>query len=139
MCIELEELVVVERLVRQKKTNKKKNKNKQNQDKLCVFSKICFFTMNLLILSGVATTFVNKTNEESILLDLKHLLIEAKQKLPVCLAILEDPSDFVKSAGDVVGCAYCGGLGHRLKDCPKLQSVASKSGPSKDFSVGADY
>ena len=30
---------------------------------------------------GVATTFVNKANDESVLLDLKHLLIEAKQKV----------------------------------------------------------
>lgn len=29
---------------------------------------------------GVATTFVNKANDESVLLDLKHLLLEAKQK-----------------------------------------------------------
>lgn len=32
---------------------------------------------------GVATTFVNKANDESVLLDLKHLLIEAKQKVSV--------------------------------------------------------
>lgn len=32
---------------------------------------------------GVATTFINKANDESVLLDLKHLLIEAKQK--VCI------------------------------------------------------
>lgn len=30
---------------------------------------------------GVATTFVNKANDESVLLDLKHLLIEASQKV----------------------------------------------------------
>jgi hypothetical protein len=37
---------------------------------------------------GLATTFINKGNEESVLLDLKHLLIEAKQKLPYFLATL---------------------------------------------------
>ena len=31
---------------------------------------------------GVATTFINKNVDESILLDLKHLLIEAKQRIP---------------------------------------------------------
>lgn len=30
--------------------------------------------------TGVATTFINKDVEESALLDLKHLLIEAKQR-----------------------------------------------------------
>ena len=30
---------------------------------------------------GVATTFINKANEESVLLDLKALLIESKQKV----------------------------------------------------------
>lgn len=37
---------------------------------------------------GVATTFINKSNDESVLLDLKHLLIEAKQKVPQFLAEL---------------------------------------------------
>jgi hypothetical protein len=32
--------------------------------------------------TGVATTFINKEVEESALLDLKHLLIEAKQRVP---------------------------------------------------------
>ena len=32
--------------------------------------------------TGIATTFINKANDESVLLDLKHLLIEAKQKVP---------------------------------------------------------
>lgn len=31
--------------------------------------------------TGVATTFVNKANDESVLLDLKALLIESKQKV----------------------------------------------------------
>lgn len=31
---------------------------------------------------GIATTFINKANDESVLLDLKHLLMEAKQKVP---------------------------------------------------------
>ena len=32
--------------------------------------------------TGVATTFINKNCEETILLDLKHLLLEAKQRIP---------------------------------------------------------
>eukprot|EP00301_Raphidiophrys_heterophryoidea_P005428 c12279_g2_i2.p1 GENE.c12279_g2_i2~~c12279_g2_i2.p1 ORF type:complete len:112 (+),score=28.50 c12279_g2_i2:385-720(+) len=91
--------------------------------------------------TGTATTFINKTCEETLLLDLKHLLIEARQKLPVCLAILEDPPDFVRVANDVVGCLYCGGLGHRVKDCPKLESNKLKQmgGARKDINAGGDY
>jgi hypothetical protein len=42
--------------------------------------------------TGVATTFINKEVEESALLDLKHLLIEAKQRVPpvrtlICCAV----------------------------------------------------
>ena len=43
--------------------------------------------------TGVATTFINKNVEEAALLDLKHLLIEAKQRIPPVLATLEDPND----------------------------------------------
>jgi len=32
--------------------------------------------------TGTATTFINKANDNSVLLDLKHLLMEAKQKVP---------------------------------------------------------
>jgi ATP-dependent RNA helicase DDX41 len=38
--------------------------------------------------TGVATTFVNKSIEEALLLDLKHLLLEAKQKIPEFLQTL---------------------------------------------------
>lgn len=74
---------------------------------------------------GVATTFINKNCDESVLLDLKHLLIEAKQKLPPALAALESESQFL-TMGDQQGCSYCGGLGHRITDCPKLQAVQNK-------------
>jgi ATP-dependent RNA helicase DDX41 len=43
--------------------------------------------------TGVATTFINKDVEESILLDLKHLLIEAKQRVPPVLQALDDPDE----------------------------------------------
>lgn len=32
--------------------------------------------------SGISTTYINRSIEEAILLDLKHLLMEAKQKVP---------------------------------------------------------
>jgi hypothetical protein len=43
--------------------------------------------------TGVATTFINKQCSESILLDLKYLLKEAKQRIPPVLMQLEDPDE----------------------------------------------
>lgn len=43
--------------------------------------------------TGKATTFINKANDESVLLDLKHLLIEARQKVPMFLAELESENE----------------------------------------------
>ncbi|CAN6900119.1 unnamed protein product [Brassica oleracea] len=42
--------------------------------------------------TGVATTFINKNQSETTLLDLKHLLQEAKQRIPPVLAELNDPT-----------------------------------------------
>ncbi|GFR59720.1 ATP-dependent RNA helicase abstrakt [Elysia marginata] len=75
---------------------------------------------------GVATTFVNKSVDESILLDLKHLLIEANQKVPAFLATLESETEKYLDISGEVGCLYCGGLGHRIADCPKLQAMQTK-------------
>jgi ATP-dependent RNA helicase DDX41 len=38
--------------------------------------------------TGVATTFINKSCEETTLLDLKHLLKEARQRIPPVLMIM---------------------------------------------------
>lgn len=73
----------------------------------------------------MATTFINKNCEKSTLLDLKHLLIAAKQKLPPELAALESKTPLL-NGGDYQGCSYCGKLGHRITDCPKLQAVQNK-------------
>jgi len=70
--------------------------------------------------TGVATSFINRECSETLLLDLKHLLKEAKQKIPPVLMTLSDPSDAYQQVGGVKGCAFCGGLGHRVTDCPKL-------------------
>lgn len=43
--------------------------------------------------TGIATTFINKANDESVLLDLKHLLIEARQKVPLFLSELESENE----------------------------------------------
>jgi ATP-dependent RNA helicase DDX41 len=71
--------------------------------------------------TGVATTFINQDCSEQILLDLKHLLREAKQKVPPFLQAIEDPTEaFQQIEGADQGCSYCGGLGHRLANCPKF-------------------
>ncbi|KAJ3293658.1 DEAD-box ATP-dependent RNA helicase 35 [Borealophlyctis nickersoniae] len=78
--------------------------------------------------TGVATTFINKSCPEPILLDLKYLLKEAKQAVPPCLEAIPDPNEkFRKMDGSVaqgldVDCTYCGGLGHRITNCPKLEA-----------------
>lgn len=86
--------------------------------------------------TGVATTFINKSVEESVLLDLKHLLREAKQRVPPVLEALEDDSELAEMAGLDKGCSYCGGLGHRIRECPKLDSNRKQMGPKKDFLAG---
>lgn len=74
--------------------------------------------------TGVATTLVNHQEcSESTLLDLKQLLKEAKQKIPPILASLDDPFEMQEelvTISGIRGCAYCGGLGHRVTECPKL-------------------
>lgn len=65
----------------------------------------------------------------SVLQDLRALLLEASQELPIFLrdmggSEMEQPSDS-GNAGDK-GCAYCSGLGHRITNCPKLESVQTK-------------
>ena len=131
--------------------------------------------------TGVATTFVNTRQcEESILLDLKHLLREAKQRVPQFLLVrarqgrvkqyhwdrrrllpqfgslhmlticppvplsrpqaLEDPLEEMEKlalASGVKGCAYCGGLGHRIGDCPKLKGEAKEQSKTKKDYFGS--
>jgi ATP-dependent RNA helicase DDX41 len=95
--------------------------------------------------TGVATTFINKSVEEHLLLDLKHLLMEAKQRVPPFLLAIEDPVDAMGAAGgagggggadDGGGCSFCGGLGHRITNCPKLEQQKKAAGPKKDMLSG---
>lgn len=73
--------------------------------------------------TGVATTFINKNSPETVLLDLKHLLIEAKQRIPLVLQTLESTEiDLEEDESGSKSCPVCGGLGHRLANCPKLES-----------------
>ncbi|CAM9399354.1 unnamed protein product, partial [Phaeothamnion confervicola] len=83
--------------------------------------------------TGVATTFINKSVAESALLDLKHLLREAQQRVPPVLEALDDPNEQeLEEAGlEGQGCAFCGGLGHRITNCPKIDKDARRIGSSR--------
>jgi len=85
--------------------------------------------------TGVATTFVNKNQDETILLDLKALLVEAMQNIPPFLQKLDSAAEMnEKEIGGVKGCAYCGGLGHRIANCPKLETTRNKTASAqKDY------
>lgn len=94
--------------------------------------------------TGIATSFINKNQSETILLDLKHLLKEAKQRIPPVLATLDDPMENVEElakASGVKGCAYCGGLGHRIGECPKLEHQKSQAiaGTKRDYFGSGGY
>ena len=56
--------------------------------------------------TGVATSFINRECSETLLLDLKHLLREAKQKIPPVLIQLDDPTEHATEVQGVKGCAY---------------------------------
>jgi ATP-dependent RNA helicase DDX41 len=94
--------------------------------------------------TGIATTFINKSCEESVLRDLKALLIEARQKVPPFLFGIDALTDDLMDLGDDHGCAYCSGLGHRITNCPKLEAVQQKQAGTigrKDYlaSSAADW
>lgn len=79
---------------------------------------------------GIATTFVNMSLSEQTLLDLKYLLIEAKQRVPPFLKAIEDPR--ATGANQTAtnghrGCQNCGGLGHDITNCPKLQETQRRT------------
>jgi ATP-dependent RNA helicase DDX41 len=95
---------------------------------------------------GHATTLINNSVETGVLLDLKHLLIEAKQKVPPFLATLESEEERYLNlgGGEDAGCSFCGGLGHRITACPKLEAVNHKKSANigrKDYLAesSADY
>jgi ATP-dependent RNA helicase DDX41 len=88
--------------------------------------------------TGVATTFINKSCDETTLLDLKGLLKEARQRIPPVLMMLDDPRE--QNGG--AGCSFCGGLGHTIVDCPKIDKDARRvAGSHRDViaSGGGDW
>ncbi|KAG1679430.1 hypothetical protein FOA52_007722 [Chlamydomonas sp. UWO 241] len=94
--------------------------------------------------TGVATTFINtRFTDETILLDLKHLLKESKQRVPHFLLALDDPLEEMEKlaeASGVKGCAICGGLGHRATACPKLTKENKQAtAANKDYFGGGGF
>jgi ATP-dependent RNA helicase DDX41 len=87
---------------------------------------------------GLATTFINRGQDPTILLDLKHLLIEAKQEVPPFLKVLKDPEEKME-------CAFCGGLGHKVTNCNKLEGhkmkalVVTNTGSKDVLTQGSRY
>ncbi|CAN8062550.1 unnamed protein product [Agarophyton chilense] len=81
--------------------------------------------------SGTATTFLNHSDSSTLIGDLVQLLIEAKQNVPESLyeivPDLELSALANKEVGGVKGCAYCGGLSHRVQECPTLESEKMKA------------
>ena len=55
--------------------------------------------------TGIATSFINKDQSESILLDLKHLLTEAKQRIPPVLTVRALPT---RPVPPQLPCRSCG-------------------------------
>ncbi|OLY82712.1 DEAD-box ATP-dependent RNA helicase 35, partial [Smittium mucronatum] len=70
--------------------------------------------------TGLATTFINMSSSDQTLLDLKHLLKESHQNIPPFLNSIHDPTS--NSINTAIGCAFCGGLGHSIINCPKLEA-----------------
>ncbi|KAJ3103002.1 hypothetical protein HDU97_010440 [Phlyctochytrium planicorne] len=92
--------------------------------------------------TGIATTFINRNCPEQILLDLKHLLIEAKQRVPPALLALDDPTEkFAHLKGGSFECSFCSGLGHLIANCPKLEAQRRQamSGSISKHVGGGDY
>lgn len=80
---------------------------------------------------GTSTTFVSFQDSPTLIADLIQLLVEAKQTVPEALyEIVPNDSrsaDAAQNVGGVRGCAYCGGLSHRVRECPKLEAEKMKA------------
>ncbi|KAI0807058.1 P-loop containing nucleoside triphosphate hydrolase protein [Fomes fomentarius] len=87
--------------------------------------------------TGIATTFVNMNTPEQTLLDLKYLLMEAGQKVPPFLGSIEDPR--AAQGGALKGCPVCGGLGHGISNCPKLEDTQRRQMASHRISDDRGY
>lgn len=96
--------------------------------------------------TGTATTFVSSLDDPTLVGDLLQILVEAKQRVPEALyEIVPEAATAGLAAADVggvKGCAYCGGLSHRVQDCPTLEGekmkalVAGSQGGAERFNRG---
>ena len=73
------------------------------------------------------------------LLDLKQLLMEAKQRIPPYLEQLESEVEQYQVIGGIRGCAYCGGLGHRITDVCAVYHVCARLVFSMLFGLSGNY
>ena len=82
--------------------------------------------------TGIATSFINNMTDKDILLDLKGLLMEAKQRVPPSLQSLYDDSTTPVEQAHASGkaCAFCGGLGHSISRCPKIMRDQKRLNPA---------
>lgn len=88
--------------------------------------------------TGIATTFINMNTPEPTLLDLKYLLLEAKQRIPPFLQTVEDPNAGTNGSN---GCQFCGGLGHSALNCPKREDTLrrERAGHHREDGAGGGY
>ena len=71
--------------------------------------------------NGLSTTYINKNVDDAILLDLKHFLIECGEELPKFFSTINsNKNDTLEE------CPFCGGLGHKLNQCHKLENQRRK-------------
>jgi ATP-dependent RNA helicase DDX41 len=89
--------------------------------------------------TGVATTFINKSCTETTLLDLKHILKEAHQRIPPVLMIMDDPLENEGKDDGTRGCSFCGGLGHTIINCPKIDKDARQVGRKDVLASSGGY
>ena len=75
------------------------------------------------------------------MLDLKHLFKEAHQRIPPVLTmIMEDPLEKnVEREDGTKGCSFCGGLGHSIVDCPKIDKDAKRVTRKDALASGDGY
>lgn len=70
-------------------------------------------------------------------------MMNLQEEKTLCYCLCEIKHIFCLST-DEAGCSYCGGLGHRITDCPKLEAIQSKASQNigrKDYlaSNAADW
>jgi ATP-dependent RNA helicase DDX41 len=58
-------------------------------------------------------------------------------RIPEFLLSIDDPR--AKSGGSLKGCPICGGLGHGLSDCPKLEEETRRKQAANQKYSGGGY